>query len=112
METQQMKPNKTFWVSANYFALFAGTGAFHPFLSLYLRNSGWSGSEIGVYLAIGPLVALISQPLWGLLCDALGNTKRVFTALLLLTGATAFVYAFVEPTTAFFGLAVLLGVFQ
>lgn len=101
-----------FYVSASYFMLFFCVGSFMPFLSLFLRNHGWSGVQLGLYASIGPLIALATQPLWGLLCDTLGDTKKVYAALLVGVIASALVFAFLPATGIFFLLAALLGLLQ
>lgn len=58
-----------------------------PYYALYLReNAGLSGPQIGSIFAVMPLVAILSQPLWGIAADRTGMRSRV---LLLLCVGTA-----------------------
>ena len=78
-------PLTLFW-----FTYFGSLGIFFPYFSLYLReNAGLSGSEMGVILAISPLVGMIAQPFWGQVADRTGARTRV---LAFLTFGTAFGY--------------------
>ncbi|MDH3445506.1 MAG: MFS transporter, partial [Deltaproteobacteria bacterium] len=65
-------------------------GIFYPYFTLYLReNAGLSGTQLGVILAISPLVGMLVQPLWGQVADRTGARGRT---LALLTFATAVGY--------------------
>lgn len=53
-----------------FFALqFAGIGIFFPYAALYLTSIGLSGGQIGLLLALLPLIGFLVQPLWGLVSD-------------------------------------------
>jgi PPP family 3-phenylpropionic acid transporter len=78
-------PLTLFW-----FTYFGSLGIFFPYFSLYLReNAGLSGTELGVILAISPLVGMIAQPVWGQVADRTGARTRT---LAFLTFGTAFGY--------------------
>lgn len=51
------------------------------FLPLYFEVIGLSGSKIGLLLAMGPLSALIFQPLWGYLSDRYKTVKKMMVLL-------------------------------
>ena len=99
-------------VSINYFAFFMSIGAFSPFITLYLQNAGWSGFQIGLYSAVGPLVTFLTQPLWGLVSDAWGNIRLLYALLLISTGVITVVFKFLPVTAVFLILPVLLGITQ
>lgn len=56
---------------------------FAPYITTYYKSHGVSVAQIGVLTAIGPLVALFLQPVWGVLADRTGRH------LLFLRAATA-----------------------
>ena len=61
-----------------FFALqFVGVGTFFPYAALYLSSIGLSGGQIGLLLAILPLVSFLVQPLWGLFSDVYRLHRRV-----------------------------------
>ena len=75
-------PLTLFW-----FTYFGSLGIFFPYFSLYLReNAGLSGTELGIILAVSPLVGMIAQPLWGQVADRTGARGRVLAFLTLGTG--------------------------
>jgi PPP family 3-phenylpropionic acid transporter len=79
-------PLTMFW-----FTYFGSLGIFFPYFSLYLReNAGLSGTQLGMILAVSPLVGMIAQPLWGQVADRTGARTRV---LAFLTLGTALGYA-------------------
>lgn len=52
------------------FALqFAGIGIFFPYAVLYLTSIGLSGPQVGLLLALLPLLSFLIQPVWGLVTD-------------------------------------------
>ncbi|WP_424767457.1 MFS transporter [Paenibacillus sp. sgz302251] len=79
----------TMKVKLHYFVLFyvciyAGNAVYGTFLPVYLQDIGFHSIQIGTLLSLGPLVAILAQPLWGALGDR-ARTKN-FILLLLLTG--------------------------
>jgi PPP family 3-phenylpropionic acid transporter len=78
-------PLTLFW-----FTYFGSLGIFYPYFTLYLReNAGLTGTQVGLVLAISPLIGMIAQPLWGQVADRTGARTRV---LAFLTFGTAFGY--------------------
>jgi PPP family 3-phenylpropionic acid transporter len=71
-----------------YYLLYYGAAAsLIPYLPIYYQSIGLSGNEIGMLVAIPPLVMLVGAPLWGGLADATRQHKR----LLMLAVALALV---------------------
>ncbi|GLI57414.1 MFS transporter [Propionigenium maris DSM 9537] len=75
-----MKVYKLF--SAWYFFIFFSFGSFLPLLSPFLKERGFSGLNIGSALALGALVTIIMQPLWGYLADRYRNSKVIVFILI------------------------------
>lgn len=100
-------------LSAFWFFYLAGLGVFFPYLSLYLRESaGLSGSEVGLVLAVLPLMGLLSQPFWGFVADFSGRRAQVIAFL---AGAAALGQLAVARAEGFAALALamaLLAFFQ
>jgi len=73
-------------LSLFWFFYFGGVGIYFPYFSLYLReNAALDGTQVGLVLAIVPLVGALLQPLWGQLADRTGARGRVLA--LTTTGA-------------------------
>ena len=60
-----------------FFIQFAGIGTFFSFVALYLASIGFTGGQIGLLMALIPLIGFLVQPLWGILCDVTGIHKQV-----------------------------------
>lgn len=69
-------------VSAGYGFYFAAIGCYFPYIVLYYRSLGLSGSEIGVLSAIPPLATAFLAPAWGLLADLRGIHRLILRAAL------------------------------
>ena len=92
-------PLTLFW-----FVYFGSLGIFFPYFSLYLReNAGLTGTEVGLILAISPLVGMVAQPFWGQLADRTGKRGRL---LALLTLATAAGYYCVWIASGFWAIVI------
>jgi len=80
------RPQKA--ISLVWFFCLGGLGVFFPFFSMYLReNAGLTGTQLGVVLAVLPLVGIAAQPMWGHVADRTGLRARVLVLLSL--GAAA-----------------------
>ncbi len=70
-------PLTLFW-----FIHMGALGIFFPFYGIYLReNAGLSGTEVGLVLAMVPLVGIVAQPFWGRVADRTGARSRVLSFL-------------------------------
>ena len=71
------RPTCAFW-----FLHFAGMGLIFPYMSLYLReHAGLAAAQVGLVLAVQPLIGLLAQPGWGQLADRTGSRSLVLTVL-------------------------------
>jgi PPP family 3-phenylpropionic acid transporter len=62
-----------YWrLSAFYFCYFATLGAFLPFWSLYLKQTGFNAAEIGELTALLVATKIVAPNLWGWLADKTG----------------------------------------
>lgn len=94
-------------MGAIYFWLFAAVAVWAPFLPVHLKGLGLSGTEIGLLMAVTPLVNLAAQPLGGALADRYGRAR----VLQFLLPAAALFSAVTGPATGFWALAGLLACF-
>jgi len=94
------------------FAL-AGLGLFFPLYSLYLsENAGLRGVELGLVMAMLPLVGLLAQPFWGQVSDRTGRRAHVLTMLALGTAAGYVSIAFAEGFPQFLLATAALALFS
>ena len=57
-------------LNLSYFLFFAVLGGFLPYFTLYLKELGFAGHQIGILFAILPLVKSFGPILWGGVADA------------------------------------------
>lgn len=94
-------PLTLFW-----FTYFGSLGIFYPLFTLYLReNAGLTGSQVGIVLAISPLIGMVAQPLWGQIADRTGARGRI---LAVLTLGTAFGYLWLGMARGFSSIVVAM----
>ncbi len=83
------------------FVYFAAMACYYSFIVAYLVKRGFSSTQIGLVLALNSSVSILTQPLWGFLCDRLHSVRKVYGALMI---ALAIVVPFVTilPSYALF----------
>lgn len=93
-----------------YFVYYVSTAAWLPFFSVYLRQVGLSGVQVGLIAGLGPAVQMVSQPLWGLIADLHGRRR---TLLVVMLGAALLLpgYAWAHSFCLLAGWATLHGAF-
>jgi PPP family 3-phenylpropionic acid transporter len=62
------------------FWLYA-TNILSPYLPVYFSAKGYTSSQIGTMMMLGPLLAVLFQPFWGYLSDKLGTVKKIIAGL-------------------------------
>ncbi len=97
-----------FWMSAAYFAFYAGIACWSPYIVLYYAALGFSGTQIGVLNAILPLGMAVFAPLWSGLADSRSLHRLVLRIALL---ATATVGLLLTAQPDFPQVAILVAVF-
>ncbi len=66
----------------HWFFATAALGVFFPYFALFLReNVGLTSTQVGIVIAIPPLVGLIAQPAWGQVADRTGSRVSVLVLL-------------------------------
>lgn len=66
--------------------------ALFPFLGLWFYNQGLTNQQIGMIYSVGPLVGLFVQPIWGILSDRFGWSRKILMLNLLIWPIVAFGY--------------------
>lgn len=94
---RRLFPLALFW-----FLYFSGLGIFFPYFTLYLHeNAELDGTQVGMVLAMLPLVGIVSQPLWGYIADRTGARVAI---LVLVTAGAAVGFAALTPVHSFRGI--------
>ncbi|WP_455201583.1 MFS transporter [Kaarinaea lacus] len=78
-----------YWrLSGFYFFYFASLGALVPYWGLYLKSSGFSAHDIGIFMAIIMGTKIVSPNIWGWIADHLGHRMLIVRAGCLLAAIT------------------------
>ncbi|WP_349408212.1 MFS transporter [Pseudalkalibacillus sp. SCS-8] len=100
-------------ISLFYFFIFFGFGTLFPLLSVYLKQEvGLTGTQIGIIMSVSPVVMIVAQPIWGLICDYTRRPRGVLILTLILSGALALPFAYLESYWGFIFVSILLATFQ
>jgi PPP family 3-phenylpropionic acid transporter len=86
-------------ISVFWFLYMAGLGVIFPYLSLYFKETvGLTGTQLGLALAMHPLMGIVASPFWGQWADRSGRRRG---ALFLLASGSALGYFLVPHTSSF-----------
>ncbi|MCP3983349.1 MAG: MFS transporter [bacterium] len=86
-------------VSTFWFFYMSGLGLIFPFQALYFReNMGLTGLQVGLVLAMRPLMGMLCQPIWAQLADRTGSRRAILVALTL---GNACAYALLPQADSF-----------
>jgi len=81
---------RQYWTIRIYYFLSLGAFSFiTPFLSLFFRRQGLSGTQIGLLGTVSAVVGVVIAPLWGRWSDRLVHPRRLLQAAFL---GSAFCY--------------------
>jgi PPP family 3-phenylpropionic acid transporter len=89
-----------------YYVIYGSGAAWFPFLSMYLRQIGLSGLQIGTLSGVSPAVMVFGQPLWGVIADLWGRRRTLLLAMPL-TALTILGFAWREGFWFLLGWSVL-----
>lgn len=101
----------SFRLSLNFAAIFLAIGIAMPFWPVWLESRGMSAAEIGLLLAVGSWIRIVSNPLIAQAVDRHGHRRRALIALS--AGAFTFYLLFFLPGGFWwlFAVTALAGVF-
>ncbi len=85
-------PAKLSYFYLFYFFIYMGNAVYGTFIPLYFRDAGFDSSQIGILLGIGPLVAILAQPVWGTLSDRARTKNGVLLLLIAGSGGAMLLY--------------------
>jgi PPP family 3-phenylpropionic acid transporter len=86
-------------LAAFWFLFLGGLGVIFPYQSLYFsENAALLGGQLGLLLAVRPLIGMVAQPAWGQLADRTGSRTRT---LVILGAGTALGYLLIPQAKTF-----------
>jgi PPP family 3-phenylpropionic acid transporter len=75
-----------------YTFIYMGNAVYGTYIPLYFHSVGASPSEIGTLLSLGPLIAVLAQPFWGMQGDRAKSKNSVLMMLLIGCGVVMLVF--------------------
>ena len=95
------------------YALTSGFGGvYNTFLGVYLKDIGCTGAQIGQLLAATAVVALLSQPFWGLVGDRARSVNGLFRLLLSVSAVAVAVFPLSRSYAWLLGMMALFSFFS
>src|SRR5512136_107008 len=73
-----------------YFFLWIGAGGFlSPFVTLFYKSRGLTGTEIGLLSTFGAITGMLAAPVWGRMGDSSRHPRRLIMLALLASACFA-----------------------
>lgn len=94
-------------IAGFYFFYYATVGAFIPFWSLYLEDSGFNKDEIGYLIAITMIARIFAPSIWGHLTDRTGK-RMLWIRIATLAELLAWLAIFFVPASFTSYLVIML----
>lgn len=88
--------------------VYVAMSVYTPYISVHYSNLGMNSFQIGILAALGPLSAVLVQPLWGMLSDRTGSGAKILRMLTVGSMAAVLLYLF---SRSFISLAVVTFLF-
>jgi PPP family 3-phenylpropionic acid transporter len=99
-------------ISSLYFFIYYGFGALYPLITQYYQSIHLTGTQIGMISAITPLVSIVTQPIWGMICDRYQIRKPVLVLTLVVSALVSLLFPVVSDYALVFLLYTIVSVFQ
>jgi PPP family 3-phenylpropionic acid transporter len=90
-----------------YLTWLGGGGFMFPYISLFYKQQGLTGTEMGLLSTVGWGVALFIAPLWGRLADNVHNPRRLIQFGLICTAGQ---YLLISQQNMFIWIAVIVAI--
>jgi PPP family 3-phenylpropionic acid transporter len=75
-----------------YVFIYMGNAVYGTFIPIYFLDVGFTQTQIGTLLSLGPLVAILAQPIWGSLSDRSKTKNRILKIMIGGCGLVALLY--------------------
>lgn len=95
-----------------FFLKFCAEAMFLPFLAIYYKNLGFNNTQIGVFLAIPPIVGISLSPIYSVICRNIKVTKIIYTVITILNAISMFIFFQVTDYYAIIALIIIINIFQ
>lgn len=106
-------PRLQYWLISGYYIMFYyGFGALNPLLTQYYKSIQLTGTQIGIISAITPVVSIVCQPLWGMICDKYRIRKSILIVNLILAAVLSLLFLAVSSFFWVLFLFIVFSIFQ
>ncbi len=96
------------WLIRVYYLVWLGGGGFlYPYVTLFYKQQGLSGTEMGLLSTVGWGIAMLVAPMWGRWADHVRSPRRLIQFGLI---GSAVLNALLGLQTAFVWMAVIIGI--
>ncbi len=83
-EVTELHGRPDMWMRGAYWWAFGAIGTLTPFIAPYYKELGFSGTEIGILVALPATGVAFFAPIWGAIADSRANHRLVLRAALLI----------------------------
>lgn len=95
-----------------YILIYMSVAVYGTFMPAYLDGTGFSRTTVGLILGVGPLVAMVCQPLWGLAGDRAKSKNAVLKILLLGSAVSIALFPLSASYYYIFGIMIVFSSFN
>ena len=95
-----------------YVLYYAGYAIYNTFISVYLNSLSFSRIIVGALLALGPFMAIIGQPVWGMACDRARYKNTILKLLITGSGIVIITYPLYDNLYYLIGVIAVFSFFQ
>ena len=103
--------NETFKYKLVNAVRYFGDAFFYPFFSLYLRSQNLVEDNIGFILSISPIIAIIANPIYSMICKDICRTKNTLKIITCIEGALILAISFSSNFYLISVLTLLMAIF-
>ncbi|MDF2961609.1 MAG: transporter [Paenibacillus sp.] len=91
-----------------YTVIYMANAVYGTFIPVYFQSIGATPTQIGTLLSLGPLIAVLAQPVWGTVGDRAKSKNSVLRMLIIATGLVILLF---PVSTQFYYLLIMVGLF-
>jgi len=95
-----------------FFLKFMAEAMFIPFLALYYKSLGFSETQIGLCIAIPPLVGICLSPIYSVICKNVKVAKMTFSIISILSLICMFLYFKLDTYPYILIIIILFNIFH
>ena len=95
-----------------FFLKFMAEAMFIPFLALYYKSLGFTETNIGLFIAIPPLIGICLTPIYSIVCKNVKVAKTTFSIISIISLVCMFLYFKLTSYAGLLTVIVLFNIFH